>query len=47
MATLAMKASPHVSWRRTTLGGAWAVGGFIVIVGGFMVTQRMLRMFQK
>jgi hypothetical protein len=27
MATIALKASPHMSWRRTAIGGAWAVGG--------------------
>ncbi len=41
MATLAMKASPHVSWRRTWLGGAIAVGGFAVLVVGFMVLRAL------
>jgi tetratricopeptide (TPR) repeat protein len=41
MATLAMKASPHVSWRRTWLGGAFAVGGFAVLVIAFMVMRAM------
>lgn len=41
MATLAMKASPHVSWRRTWLGGAFAVGGFAVVVLAFMVMRAM------
>ncbi len=39
MATLAMKASPHVSWRRTWMGGALAVGGFATLVVGFMVLR--------
>jgi tetratricopeptide (TPR) repeat protein len=41
MATLAIKASPHVSWRRTWLGGAVAVGGFVVLVIGFMVLRAL------
>ena len=32
--TLAMKASPHVSWHRTWMGGAIAVGAFVVLVVG-------------
>jgi tetratricopeptide (TPR) repeat protein/tRNA A-37 threonylcarbamoyl transferase component Bud32 len=39
LATLALKASPHVSWRRTWLGGSLAVGAFAVLVVGFMVTR--------
>ena len=39
--TLAMKASPHVSWRRTWMGGAIAVGAFVVLVVGFMVMRAM------
>jgi tetratricopeptide (TPR) repeat protein/tRNA A-37 threonylcarbamoyl transferase component Bud32 len=39
MATLAMKASPHLSWRRTWLGGAIAVGVFALLVVGFMVMR--------
>ena len=41
MANLAMKASPHVSWRRAWLGGAVAVGGFALLVIGFMVMRAM------
>ncbi len=41
MATLAMKASPHVSWRRTWMGGAVAVGGFAALVVGFMVMRAL------
>ena len=36
MATLALKAHPHVSWRRTVHGGAYAMGGFVALVTGFM-----------
>jgi len=39
MATIALKASPHMSWRRTAIGGAWAVGGFIFLIGGYMVLR--------
>ena len=41
MATLAIKASPHVSWRRTWVGGAAALGAFIVAVGGFMLLRSL------
>ncbi|HRP08796.1 MAG TPA: protein kinase, partial [Gemmatimonadales bacterium] len=39
MATLALKASPHLSWKRAWTGGAIAVGGFAVLVIGFMVLR--------
>jgi tetratricopeptide (TPR) repeat protein len=39
--TLAIKASPHVSWRRTWMGGAVAVGAFVVLVVGFMVLRAL------
>ena len=41
MATLAIRASPHVSWKRTTRGGIIAVGVFAVLVAVYMV-MRML-----
>ncbi len=41
MATLAQKASPHVSWKRTTRGGVLALGAFVLVVSGFM-TMRAL-----
>lgn len=41
MATLALKASPHVSWRRAWMGGAFAVGGFALLVVGFMVMRAL------
>ena len=41
MATMAIKASPHLSWRRTTLGGIYAVGGFIGLVGVFMLLRAL------
>src|SRR5690606_36255778 len=39
--TIALKASPHVSWRRTWIGGAVAVGAFAVLVVGFMVMRAL------
>jgi tetratricopeptide (TPR) repeat protein len=39
--TIAIKASPHVSWRRTWMGGAIAVGGFVVLVVGWMVLRAL------
>ncbi len=40
-AGLALKASPHFSWRRTWLGGAIAVGAFAALVIGFMVMRAL------
>ncbi len=39
LATIALKASPHVSWRRTWIGGGAAVVAFAVLVVGFMVSR--------
>ncbi|HLA89943.1 MAG TPA: protein kinase [Gemmatimonadaceae bacterium] len=39
MATLAIKAAPHVSWHRTARGVAYALGTFVVIVAAFMVMR--------
>ena len=39
--TIAIKASPHVSWRRTWMGGAVAVGAFVVLVVGWMVMRAL------
>jgi eukaryotic-like serine/threonine-protein kinase len=41
MATLAMRAVPHVSWKRTWLGGSIAVGGFVALVIAFMVLRAL------
>jgi len=41
MANLALKASPHLSWRRATLGGAYAVGAFMLLVGAFMLLRAL------
>lgn len=39
MATIALKASPHLTWQRAWMGGALAVGAFAVLVIGFMVMR--------
>ena len=39
MTQFAVKASPWVSWRRTTMGGFVALGTFVVLVFGFMVLR--------
>ena len=41
MAGLAIKASPHMSWRRTWIGGAVAVGAFAALVLAFMVMRAL------
>jgi eukaryotic-like serine/threonine-protein kinase len=41
MATLAIKASPHVSWRRTWMGGVFAVGAFVALIAGYMVLRAL------
>ena len=39
MATMALKASPHMSWRRTTRAGAVVLGVFVLSVAGFMTLR--------
>ena len=41
MATFAIKASPHVSWKRAARGGMLAVGGFVVLVAGYMILRAL------
>src|SRR6185503_9674700 len=41
MATVALKASPHLSWRRTSVLGACAVGTFVILVGAFMLLRAL------
>ena len=41
LATLAIRASPHVSWRRAWLGGGAALAVFVLLVAGFMVLRAM------
>ncbi len=39
LASLALKAGPHMSWRRTALGGAAALGGFVLLIAGYMTLR--------
>jgi tetratricopeptide (TPR) repeat protein len=39
MATIALRASPHVSWRRATRGGMYALGAFVALIIAFMVMR--------
>jgi len=41
MATLAIRASPHVSWKRTTRGGIIAVSVFAVLVAAYMLLRML------
>ena len=41
LAAIALKASPHLSWRRTAMGGAYALGAFIVLIGGYMLLRAL------
>ncbi|HEX7979767.1 MAG TPA: protein kinase [Gemmatimonadaceae bacterium] len=41
MAQMAIKASPHVSWRRAWMGGVGAVVGFVLLVGVYMVLRAL------
>ncbi len=41
MATIAIKANRHLSFRRATRGGIYAMGAFILLIAGFMVTRAM------
>jgi tetratricopeptide (TPR) repeat protein len=39
MATIALRASPHVSWKRASRGGIYALGAFAALVVAFMVMR--------
>jgi tRNA A-37 threonylcarbamoyl transferase component Bud32/TolB-like protein len=41
VATMALKAGRHLSWRRTAHGGMVAMGGFVVLVAGFMALRAL------
>lgn len=41
MATIALKANRHLSWRRTARGGIYAMVGFVLLVSGFMITRAL------
>jgi tetratricopeptide (TPR) repeat protein len=39
MATIAIKASPHVSWRQTARGGIAAVSIFVLLIAGYLLLR--------
>ena len=41
MQTIAIKASPHMSWRRTAMGGVFAVGAFVALIGAYMALRAL------
>jgi len=41
IATMALKAAPHVSWHRAARGGLYAVGAFVAIVASFMALRAL------
>jgi tetratricopeptide (TPR) repeat protein len=41
MATIALKAAPVLSWRRTAMGGVWAVAAFIVLIAAWMAMRAL------
>jgi len=41
MATIAIKASPHVSWKRTVRGGIISASVFALLVAGYMVLRML------
>ncbi len=41
VATMALKASPHVTWGRTARFGALAMGVFVAMVAGFMILRAL------
>ena len=41
IATMALKAAPHVSWYRTARGGAFAMGAFVFVIGAFMTLRAL------
>ena len=41
MATMAVRASPHLTWRRTAMGGVLAVGALALLTGGWMALRAL------
>jgi tetratricopeptide (TPR) repeat protein len=39
METLALKASPHLSWGRAAAFGVYGLGGFVAVIGSFMALR--------
>ena len=40
IATMALKAAPHVSWYKTARGGMYAMGVFVVLIAAFMIMRQ-------
>ena len=41
LSTLAVRARPHVTWRRTAMGGVSALGTFALLVAGYMLLRTL------
>jgi tRNA A-37 threonylcarbamoyl transferase component Bud32 len=41
LAKLAVRARPHLTWRRAAIGGVLAVGTFVVLVAGYMAMRAL------
>ncbi|MGH7622743.1 MAG: hypothetical protein ACREMU_10425, partial [Gemmatimonadaceae bacterium] len=41
MQSIALGANRHLSWRRTALGGTYALGAFILLIGAFMLLRAL------
>ena len=41
IATMALKAAPHVSWHKTALGGMYLIGAFAAIIAAFMAMRAL------
>ena len=41
MTAISLKASPWLTWRRTTMGGVWTVGAFTLLVGVWMALRAL------
>jgi tRNA A-37 threonylcarbamoyl transferase component Bud32/tetratricopeptide (TPR) repeat protein len=41
MATMALKAAPQMTWRRTARGGVYAVGTFVALIAAFMALRAL------
>jgi tetratricopeptide (TPR) repeat protein/tRNA A-37 threonylcarbamoyl transferase component Bud32 len=39
MATIAIRAAPHMSWRRTAIGGLYSVGAFVALIAVWMLMR--------
>ena len=41
VATMAVKASPHMSWKKTAWGGVYALATFVVLISAFMIMRSL------